>query len=88
MRGFHPWPGAFTTFNGRQVKVLRAGLAEPGPGDPGVVIGLDGRGILVAGGEGTRLKLLEVQPESRRAMSAGAYAAGARIAPGARLGGP
>jgi methionyl-tRNA formyltransferase len=88
VRGFHPWPGAFTTVNGRPVKVLRAGIAEPGPGDPGVVIGLDGREILVAGGEGTRLKLLEVQPESRRAMSAGAYAAGARLAVGTRFGGP
>jgi methionyl-tRNA formyltransferase len=43
-------------------------------------------GIGVACGDGTRLLLLEVQPESRRAMAATAWAAGARLRPGARLG--
>jgi hypothetical protein len=41
---------------------------------------------VVACGEGTRLRLLDVQPESRRAMSAAAFAAGLRLAPGARFG--
>jgi hypothetical protein len=40
----------------------------------------------VACGEGTRLRLLDVQAESRRPMSAAAFAAGLRPAPGARFG--
>ncbi len=86
IRGFQPWPGAYTIVDGRVVKVLKARPDEPGPGDPGVVIGLDRHGIRVAGGGGTRLRLLEVQPESRRPMSAGAFAAGARLVAGVRLG--
>jgi hypothetical protein len=42
----------------------------------------------VAAGALTRLTLLEVQPESRRPMSGAAFAAGARLKAGARLGGP
>src|SRR6185503_5660562 len=42
VRGFHPWPGAFTVFQGRDLKVLRAG-AEPG-GDP---TGSDAPGTVV-----------------------------------------
>jgi methionyl-tRNA formyltransferase len=86
-RGFHPWPGAFALHEGRLLKVLRAreaaGLA---PAEPGTVLCVGPDGIGVACGGGTRLLLLEVQPESRRAMAATAWAAGARLRPGARLG--
>jgi len=39
----------------------------------------------VACGRGTSLRLLEVQPESRQAMTAAAFALGSRVAPGARF---
>jgi methionyl-tRNA formyltransferase len=87
VRGFHPWPGAFTTVAGRVLKVLRAAVVEGG-GEPGAVVGVEGRGLVVAAGAGTRLALLEVQPESRRPMTGAAFAAGARLQPGTRLGGP
>jgi methionyl-tRNA formyltransferase len=89
-RGFHPWPGATTRHGGGDLKLLRV---RPEPGDPlpadvlpGTVLGVDRLGIVVAAGEGTRLRLLDVQPESRRAMEAAAFAAGARLQPGTRLG--
>ena len=88
-RGFHPWPGAVTRLEGRELKLLRvrpeapAGkVAEP----PGAVTLLDRDGIVVAAGQGSALRLLEVQPESRRGMAAAAFAAGARLRPGVRLG--
>jgi methionyl-tRNA formyltransferase len=61
---------------------------RPGsPGDaPGALVQADREGLVVACGDASRLHLLEVQPESRNAMPAGAFAAGARLAPGARLG--
>jgi methionyl-tRNA formyltransferase len=43
-------------------------------------------GVRVACGSGTALLLVEVQPESRRAMPAPAWAAGARLRPGTCLG--
>jgi methionyl-tRNA formyltransferase len=86
VRGFHPWPGAFTTFGDHALKVRRAGLADPGPGEPGTVVEVDRQGLVVAAGADTRVRILEVQPESRRPMSAGAFATGARLTAGARLG--
>ena len=87
-RGFHPWPGAFTFHEGRLVKALRVREA-PGVGPDvgaGTVVGVGPDGVTVACGGGTSLRLVEVQPESRRAMPATAWAAGARLRPGARLG--
>jgi methionyl-tRNA formyltransferase len=86
VRGFHPWPGAHTRWQGRGLKVLRA-RAEPGrAGPPGMLLAMDRDGLVVAAGEGTALRLIEVQPESRAPMPAPSFAAGARLAPGAHLG--
>jgi len=87
-RGFHPWPGAFTGHAGRLLKLLRVHevILGPAPVVAGQVLHVDAAGVAVACGAGTTLLLEEVQPESRRAMRAGAWAQGARLGPGARLG--
>ena len=86
-RGFHPWPGAFTSHEGRLVKLLRVVEAPRAVvAQPGEVAVVDALGISVACGGGSLLRLEEVQPESRRAMPAAAWAQGARLVPGARLG--
>lgn len=87
-RGFFPWPGAFAFHEGRLVKALRVREAA-GPAAavaPGTVVAVDRDGVTVACGGASALRLVEVQPESRRAMPAAAWAAGARLRPGARLG--
>lgn len=86
VRGFSPWPGAVTTLAGRELKVLGARVEGDGTSAPGTVTAVDRRGLVVACGAGTTLRLLEVQPESRKPMPAAAFAAGARLVPGARLG--
>ena len=86
VRGFHPWPGTFTAWQGQPLKVLRARTEPDGPSQPGEMVAADRDGLVVGCGNGTRLRLLEVQPESRRAMSAAAFAAGLRLARGARFG--
>jgi len=88
VRGLVPWPGTVTTWAGADLKVLRARVDPAALTDaaPGTVLAVDRDGLLVAAGAGTRLRLLDVQPESRRPMPAAAFAAGARLAPGARLG--
>ena len=87
VRGFHPWPGTFTSWQGQPLKVLRARVDGPGPSSrPGEVVAVDKDGLVVGCGEGTRLRLLDVQPESRRPMGAAAFAAGARLGPGVRFG--
>ena len=84
VRGFHPWPGTFTIWRGQPLKVLRARPDAGGALTPGE-LAADRDGLLVGCGQGTRLRLLEVQPESRRPMSAAAFAAGLRLAAGARF---
>jgi methionyl-tRNA formyltransferase len=85
IRGFHPWPGTFTSLEGRRLKVLRARPSEAvGREDeaPGTLVEVGPAGLVVACGEGSRLLVTDVQPESRRPMPAPAFAAGARLAPG------
>jgi len=86
VRGFHPWPGAHTSWHGRGLRILRARAAAGGAGAPGTVLAIDRDGLVVAAGEDTTVRLIEVQPESRKPMPAAAFAAGARLAPGERLG--
>jgi methionyl-tRNA formyltransferase len=86
VRGLQPWPGTATTFAGRDLKILRARPAEAAAGAPGTITAVDGDGFVVACGGGTALRVREAQPESRRAMPAAAFAAGARLAAGDRLG--
>jgi methionyl-tRNA formyltransferase len=71
IRGFTPWPGAFTSLSGTMLKIHRAvALAAPAePGAPGTV-SVAGGALRVACGEGSALELLEVQPEGRKRMAA------------------
>ena len=85
VRGFHPWPGVTTVCHGKGLRVLRAAAAGVGPGLPGEIVGIDRDGILIACGQGTQLRLIQVQPESRKPMLASAFAAGARLVVGSHL---
>jgi methionyl-tRNA formyltransferase len=85
-RAFQPWPGAFTASAGRSLKVLSAAPHELEHHErPGAILRVGKEGVLVACGEGTSLLLLRVQPESRRAMDAFAYATGVRLQAGSRF---
>jgi methionyl-tRNA formyltransferase len=86
VRGFNPWPGTHTLWQGRVLKVLRARPSPGGPGEPGAVMSVSREGLVVASGRATRLELLQVQLEGRRPVSALAFSAGARLPPGARFG--
>ena len=68
LRGFQPWPGAFTTFRGKQLQVWQAKPAAAAlpPGE----IKVEGERLLVGCGQNTALELLEVQPEGKKRMAA------------------
>ena len=70
MRAYDPWPGIFTTWHARTLKVLDAAVAEGerGEGPPGMVFQKDGR-LAVSTGEGA-LELLRVQLQDRRGVDA------------------
>ena len=82
LRAFTPWPGLFTTWEGRVLKIHRAEVAE-GKGAPGEVLAAGPQGIEVACGRGS-LRWLELQLEGRRRMTAAELLAGQKLTPGTR----
>ncbi len=85
IRGLQTWPGTFTIFQNKMIKVLKASAAPiSSPKTPGEVIAVDKAGIHVACGEGT-LIVQEVHPEAGKPMPAAAFAAGYRIVAGIKL---
>ena len=72
LRAFTPWPGLWTTLEGRMVKVLGASQGSPTSlaEEPGNARGELRRGILVRCGEGSTLLITELQPEGRRPQAA------------------
>ncbi len=86
IRGFNPVPGAFTFLNGARLKVHQSRVLEStNEGKPGEILGAGQIGMPVQTGQGA-LELLEVQPESRRRMSALDFVRGHKEAVGVRLG--
>jgi methionyl-tRNA formyltransferase len=81
VRAFVPWPGGWTPLGAHVLKVWRAEVA-PGSGPPGTVLVAQGR-LEVATGEGA-LRLVEVQPEGKRRMSAAEFLSGHRLGTGDR----
>ncbi|MBI3659968.1 methionyl-tRNA formyltransferase [Candidatus Acetothermia bacterium] len=86
IRGFNPVPGAFTFLNGSRLKVYQSRIIEnANSGKSGEILRAEPAGMIVRTGVGA-LELLEVQPESRRRMSALDFVRGHKEAVGASLG--
>ena len=89
MRGMLPWPGAYTTLDGRTLKIWKAQVRPSDPAyagaAPGTVLYTDKKSICVAAGSGT-LAILEVQAEGKKRMETDAFLRGTAIADGTVLG--
>jgi methionyl-tRNA formyltransferase len=94
-RGFQPWPGAFTTLDGKKLIVHRlevaaaphsaeSALAEPGQ------LRIENHRLFAACAENTWLELLELQLEGKKRLIAAEFLRGSPLAadaqPGVRLG--
>jgi methionyl-tRNA formyltransferase len=84
LRGFQPWPGAFTTFRGKGLQLRAAKLVQKD--FPPATLNFDGRHLLVGTGAATALELIEVQPEGKKRMTAGAFISGYRPQTGEKFG--
>jgi methionyl-tRNA formyltransferase len=82
LRGFQPWPGAFTTFRGKGLQVRAAKPVKKIL--PAATIDAN-QGLVVGCGEGS-LELLEVQPEGKKRMPAADFVRGYRPLPGESFG--
>jgi methionyl-tRNA formyltransferase len=85
VRGFNPWPSAYTHFRGKLLKIHRARVVSTiEAGQPGEIIRADGGGFWVATSSGV-LGLEEVQLENKKRLGATEFTRGARIEKGERL---
>jgi len=85
MRGFAPWPGAYTEFRGQTCHLRGKPLAEVMTGEPGTIFGAKDSVSVVCGG-GSGLEITHVKQEGRKEISAGEFVRGARVAAGERFG--
>jgi methionyl-tRNA formyltransferase len=87
VRGLTPWPGAFTHLPAPPPPtLLKLWKARPDvtSGQPGTVLQADKDGLVVACGVGS-LRLLEVQTEGKRRLTAQEFLAGHPLTPGCLL---
>jgi methionyl-tRNA formyltransferase len=83
LRGFQPWPGAFTIFRGKNLHVWDAAVSQHSL-PPGELLVENDR--LFVGCGGGSLGLLEVQPEGKKHMASRDFVHGYRPHTGERLG--
>lgn len=88
IRAMTPWPSAYTFYHGKQLKIWKAvpeAACGACPGKPGEILRVDADSVTAAAGEGT-LRILELQLEGRKRMTARDFLRGVRMQPGEVLG--
>jgi len=87
IRALTPWPGVWTTREGKNLKILRAkAINHNDVSEPGYVVAMDKTNFAVQCGNNTALLVMVVQPESRARMPASEYLKGYPFKKGDRLG--
>ena len=90
-RGFQPWPGEFTSLNGKKLIVHRMAIARGsyaeglGFAEPGWVV-VENHRLLAACADNTWLEFLEVQIEGKKRMTTDEFLRGNPLHADARLG--
>ncbi len=77
VRGLVPWPAATAELGGKRCKIFSAAPETAGTdAAPGAVLEAGKRGVLIACGGGTALRILELQPDGGKRMKAADYLRG------------
>jgi methionyl-tRNA formyltransferase len=84
IRGFQPWPGAYTKFRSKTLQIIKAKQATVAllPAE----LHLLADHLLVGCGHNTAVELLEIQLEGKKRSSAGDFVRGYRPYTGEKLG--
>lgn len=88
VRGFFPWPGAFTSFGDKSMKLLKThyDLSEsPLDFEPGSVTNISRESFFIKTKSG-RLEVFLLQPQDKKTMPAGDFINGYRLKIGDRFG--
>ncbi|PLR97333.1 methionyl-tRNA formyltransferase [Bacillus sp. T33-2] len=77
VRGMNPWPIAYTTFNGDVMKIWAAEKVQHSENaEPGKIVRIHTDGFIVSSGNGTALKITELQPAGKKRMAARDFLSG------------
>lgn len=86
VRGMNPWPVAYTLFNGEVMKLWKVLKVTGVSGEPGKIIAIEKDGFIVATGNETAIKIVELQPAGKKKMPASDFLRGTKISIGDVLG--
>jgi len=90
VRGFQPFPTSFSFFQGRKITIFSVSrqqhLAENSVNESGTILEAKGDDLVVACGEKTALRLIEIQIEGKKRMKARDFLNGTQIQIGEQLG--
>ena len=84
LRGFQPWPGAYTKFRGKNLQIWKARPSDTSA--PAAELRVDSNRLLVGCGRNTSLELLELQLEGKKRTSARDFIQGYHPKPSEKLG--
>jgi methionyl-tRNA formyltransferase len=83
LRGFQPWPGAYSQFRGKNLQIRQATAFDQVV--PPAELRVDGTHLFVGCGEGTAIEIVELQMEGKKRTSASDFVRGYRPQSGERL---
>ncbi len=84
LRGFQPWPGAYTKFRGKNLQIWKAQPSDTST--PAGELSVDSNRLLVGCSNKTSLELLEIQLEGKKRTTARDLIQGYHPKPGEKLG--
>ncbi|XOB65695.1 methionyl-tRNA formyltransferase [Deferribacteres bacterium DY0037] len=85
IRGFVPWPTAYSRLNGKTVKLFSAEVVKANEElEAGTVYDVTKKSFSIKCGEGG-LKVVELQPEGKKRMPVGSFLAGAQLKGGEKF---
>lgn len=89
IRGLNPWPSAYTSLDGKTLKIWRAEVLEDTEEtkgtEPGTIVSVEKDRFVIKAGEGL-LAVKELQLEGKKRMDAAAFLRGYPVEVGIRLG--
>lgn len=85
IRGLNPWPSAYTSYQGKTMKIWKAEVTKGTDANVGEIISVDKQSFTVQTKEGA-LRILELQMEGKKRMDAGAFLRGCEVTLGQMLG--
>ncbi|WNB90452.1 methionyl-tRNA formyltransferase [Bacillus sp. NEB1478] len=87
IRGLHPWPVAYTTYNGQPLKVWWGEKeAASKHAEPGTILAFADKGLQIATGDDTSIVITDLQLSGKRRMSAIDFLKGTNVELGLKLG--